>query len=128
MHSHTDCVIKTIKRDRLRLDVPSAPYAIWGFLTAAGIVLALTPLVVWLAPRIGGVDDKGRSFTPLEPHLTDADRAQARDPDPAAVLRLGPLKGLGLDRSAAFVESVGRCRAQIAEKGALATLAGLEAG
>jgi UDP-GlcNAc:undecaprenyl-phosphate GlcNAc-1-phosphate transferase len=32
--------------------------AIWGFLTAAGIVLALTPLVVWLAPRIGGVDDK----------------------------------------------------------------------
>ncbi|HWH54425.1 MAG TPA: MraY family glycosyltransferase [Gaiellaceae bacterium] len=32
--------------------------AIWGFLTAAGIVLALTPLVVLLAPRIGGVDDK----------------------------------------------------------------------
>src|SRR5262245_63802456 len=32
--------------------------AIWGFLTAAGIVLALTPAVVWLAPRIGGVDDK----------------------------------------------------------------------
>jgi UDP-GlcNAc:undecaprenyl-phosphate GlcNAc-1-phosphate transferase len=32
--------------------------AIWGFLTAAGIVLALTPVVVWLAPRIGGVDDK----------------------------------------------------------------------
>ena len=32
--------------------------AIWGFLTAAGIVLALTPLVVRLAPRIGGVDDK----------------------------------------------------------------------
>jgi UDP-GlcNAc:undecaprenyl-phosphate GlcNAc-1-phosphate transferase len=32
--------------------------AIWGFLTAAGIVLALTPLVARLAPRIGGVDDK----------------------------------------------------------------------
>src|SRR5262249_19316533 len=32
--------------------------AIWGFLAAAGIVLALTPLVVWLAPRIGGVDNK----------------------------------------------------------------------
>jgi UDP-GlcNAc:undecaprenyl-phosphate/decaprenyl-phosphate GlcNAc-1-phosphate transferase len=32
--------------------------AIWGFLSAAGIVLALTPLVMWLAPRIGGVDDK----------------------------------------------------------------------
>src|SRR5919109_257003 len=32
--------------------------AIWGFLTAAGIVLALTPLVARVAPRIGGVDDK----------------------------------------------------------------------
>jgi UDP-GlcNAc:undecaprenyl-phosphate GlcNAc-1-phosphate transferase len=32
--------------------------AIWGFLTAAGIVLALTPLVARLAPRIGGIDDK----------------------------------------------------------------------
>jgi UDP-GlcNAc:undecaprenyl-phosphate GlcNAc-1-phosphate transferase len=32
--------------------------AIWGFLTAGAIVLALTPLVAWLAPRIGGVDDK----------------------------------------------------------------------
>jgi UDP-GlcNAc:undecaprenyl-phosphate/decaprenyl-phosphate GlcNAc-1-phosphate transferase len=32
--------------------------AIWGFLAAGGIVLALTPAVVWLAPRIGGVDDK----------------------------------------------------------------------
>src|ERR671930_347236 len=32
--------------------------AIWGFLSAAGIVLALTPLVARVAPRIGGVDDK----------------------------------------------------------------------
>jgi UDP-GlcNAc:undecaprenyl-phosphate GlcNAc-1-phosphate transferase len=32
--------------------------AIWGFLVAGGLVLALTPAVVWLAPRIGGVDDK----------------------------------------------------------------------
>jgi UDP-GlcNAc:undecaprenyl-phosphate/decaprenyl-phosphate GlcNAc-1-phosphate transferase len=32
--------------------------AIWGFLCAAGIVLVLTPGVAWLAPRIGGVDDK----------------------------------------------------------------------
>jgi UDP-GlcNAc:undecaprenyl-phosphate GlcNAc-1-phosphate transferase len=32
--------------------------AIWGFLVAAAIVLALTPVVAWLAPRIGGVDDK----------------------------------------------------------------------
>jgi UDP-GlcNAc:undecaprenyl-phosphate GlcNAc-1-phosphate transferase len=32
--------------------------AIWGFLTAAALVLVLTPLVARLAPRIGGVDDK----------------------------------------------------------------------
>ena len=32
--------------------------AVWGFLSAAGIVLVLTPVVAWLAPRVGGVDDK----------------------------------------------------------------------
>ena len=32
--------------------------AVWGFVTAVGIVLLLTPLVARLAPRIGGVDDK----------------------------------------------------------------------
>jgi UDP-GlcNAc:undecaprenyl-phosphate GlcNAc-1-phosphate transferase len=32
--------------------------AMWGFLAAAAIVLVLTPVVAWLAPRIGGVDDK----------------------------------------------------------------------
>jgi UDP-GlcNAc:undecaprenyl-phosphate GlcNAc-1-phosphate transferase len=32
--------------------------ALWGFLTAAGIVLVLTPLVGRVAPTIGGVDDK----------------------------------------------------------------------
>ena len=32
--------------------------AIWGFLAAGAIVLVLTPAVAWLAPRIGGVDDK----------------------------------------------------------------------
>ena len=33
--------------------------ALWAFLLAAGIVLALTPLVVRGAPRIGGVDRGG---------------------------------------------------------------------
>jgi UDP-GlcNAc:undecaprenyl-phosphate/decaprenyl-phosphate GlcNAc-1-phosphate transferase len=33
--------------------------AMWGFLTAAGLVLLLTPLVARLAPIVGGVDDKG---------------------------------------------------------------------
>ena len=32
--------------------------AVWGFVTAVGIVLLLTPLVARLAPKIGGVDDK----------------------------------------------------------------------
>src|SRR3954468_20314540 len=32
--------------------------AMWGFLTAAGLVLLLTPLVARLAPLVGGVDDK----------------------------------------------------------------------
>src|SRR5438552_18311904 len=31
--------------------------AVWRFVSAAGIVLQLTPLVARLAPRIGGVDD-----------------------------------------------------------------------
>ena len=31
---------------------------VWGFVTAVGIVLLLTPLVARLAPWIGGVDDK----------------------------------------------------------------------
>src|SRR4051794_41319387 len=33
--------------------------AMWGFLTAAGLVLLLTPLVARLAPLVRGVDDKG---------------------------------------------------------------------
>ena len=55
--------------------------AIWGFLTAAGIVLALTPLVARVAPRIGGVDDKAdrpRVHGVREGHLsgyTNGDRA-----------------------------------------------------
>src|SRR2546429_3922495 len=32
--------------------------AVWGFVTAVGIVLLLTPSVARLAPRIGGGDDK----------------------------------------------------------------------
>jgi UDP-GlcNAc:undecaprenyl-phosphate GlcNAc-1-phosphate transferase len=31
----------------------------WGFVVAAAIALALTPVVAWLAPRIGGVDKGG---------------------------------------------------------------------
>ena len=31
----------------------------WGFVTAAAIVLVLTPITAWLAPKIGGVDTGG---------------------------------------------------------------------
>jgi UDP-GlcNAc:undecaprenyl-phosphate GlcNAc-1-phosphate transferase len=31
----------------------------WGFVTAAAIVLLLTPITAWLAPKIGGVDTGG---------------------------------------------------------------------
>jgi UDP-GlcNAc:undecaprenyl-phosphate/decaprenyl-phosphate GlcNAc-1-phosphate transferase len=37
---------------------------VWGFLSAAAIVLLLTPLTAWLAPRIGAVDDPGSSDRP----------------------------------------------------------------
>jgi UDP-GlcNAc:undecaprenyl-phosphate/decaprenyl-phosphate GlcNAc-1-phosphate transferase len=33
--------------------------AVWAFLCAVGIVLALTPLIARIAPRIGGVDEGG---------------------------------------------------------------------
>src|SRR3954464_15623358 len=31
----------------------------WGFVTAAAIVLVLTPITAWLAPKIGGIDRGG---------------------------------------------------------------------
>ena len=46
--------------------------AVWAFLSAAGIVLALAPLLVKLAPRIGGVDvggDRPRVHTRPVPRI-----------------------------------------------------------
>lgn len=37
---------------------------VWGFLSAAVIVLLLTPVVTWLAPRVGAVDDPAHSDRP----------------------------------------------------------------
>jgi UDP-GlcNAc:undecaprenyl-phosphate GlcNAc-1-phosphate transferase len=45
---------------------------IWGFVCAAAIVLVLTPLVGWLAPRIGGLDhggDRPRVHTRAVPRI-----------------------------------------------------------
>jgi UDP-GlcNAc:undecaprenyl-phosphate/decaprenyl-phosphate GlcNAc-1-phosphate transferase len=43
--------------------------AVWGFLTAAAIVLLLAPATAWLAPKIGAVDD---------PKHTDRPRVHSR--------------------------------------------------
>jgi mannitol-1-phosphate/altronate dehydrogenase len=71
---------------------------------------------------LGGTDDRGGRFTPVEPHLTEADHALAADPDPLAALGIGPLKALGLAGSGEFAASFARCRAAIAGHGALAAL------
>jgi UDP-GlcNAc:undecaprenyl-phosphate GlcNAc-1-phosphate transferase len=45
---------------------------LWGFVCAAAIVLVLTPLVGWLAPRIGGLDhgdDRPRIHTRAIPRI-----------------------------------------------------------
>lgn len=74
---------------------------------------------------LAGADDAGAGFAPQEPHLTEADRTLVRDPDPAAPLRISTLRPLGLDRSESFAGSFVRCRAMIAEKGALDAIAAL---
>ena len=57
-------------------------------------------------------DDRGAAFTPLEPHLTAADRALAADPDPAAVAAdRHASRAWGWSRRAAFAASFARYRA-----------------
>ena len=77
------------------------------------------------ARYLAGGNDAGERFAPQEPHLTEADLALARDPDPAAPLRISTLRPLGLDRSGSFVEAFTRCRAMLAERGALDALSAL---
>ncbi len=78
------------------------------------------------AHYLGGVDDRGVTFEPAEPHLSADDRALAADPDPKAALRLSTFKGLELEQSPVFVASFLRYRAMIAERGTHATLATIE--
>lgn len=82
------------------------------------LAFVLAAFVRYLAGR----DDQGAGFTPQEPHLSEADRALAADPDPAAALRISAFKGLGLEGDPAFTASFGRQRERIARDGALATL------
>ena len=62
---------------------------VWGFLLAAAIVLALTPLAIRVAPRIGALDletDRPRVHNAADPaHRRAGDRR--RDPDPGCDLR-----------------------------------------
>src|SRR5919197_2559279 len=44
--------------DSLRSLVEDGSVA-WGFIVAAAIVLLLTPVTAWLAPKIGGIDRGG---------------------------------------------------------------------
>lgn len=96
-------------------------------LAGGGDTRRLAFLFAAFGQYLTGRDDRGQGFAPLEPHLTDADRALALEPDPAAVLRIANFKGLGLDGVEAFEESVRRYRDRIAAHGAVATLAAMQA-
>lgn len=74
---------------------------------------------------LGGVDDNGKSFQPFEPNLDPVDKALALDADPYAGLRMSILHGFGITKDGPFAETFVRLRAEIAEKGVLATLAGV---
>ena len=74
---------------------------------------------------LGGVDDKGQRYQPIEPKLEEADRALVSDPDPVAPLRISTLRFLALDSNPAFVQSFVDYRKAIAAKGILPALADL---
>ena len=71
----------------------------WGFLSAAAIVLALTPLAIRLAPLVGAVDEAAR--------LLDADGAMVYllDPD-TEVLRFAFDAGIRSAQSRALVRRI----------------------
>jgi mannitol-1-phosphate/altronate dehydrogenase len=79
-------------------------------------------LLAAFARYLGGRDDRGAAFGPIEPHLAPADRALAADADPAAVLRIANFQGLGVQGAPGFVATFARYRALLAERGALAAL------
>ncbi len=58
----------------------------------------------------------------VEPNVTEADHALARDPDLRKGLGLGAFKGWGVAENEAFASDYARLRASIQQKGAGATL------
>lgn len=79
-------------------------------------------LLATFARYLAGIDDKGNSFEPKEPHLTKDDRALVTDPDPTAPLRISTLRGLGLEHSQAFVKIFVDYRKMIERIGTLKAL------
>lgn len=71
---------------------------------------------------LGGRDDLGRAFSPIEPHLARDDLALARDAEPRAALRMSMLAGFGIAEHGAFADCFVAMRAALARKGAMAVL------
>ena len=74
------------------------------------------------AEYIRGVDDTGERFPHDEPHLTEADRRLAADPDPKAALGMSMWAGWDLASFGAFADDFARFRRGIRDKGTAATL------
>lgn len=71
---------------------------------------------------LGGCDDNGRHFSPIEPHLAAEDLALARDADPRAALRMTMLTGFGISEHGEFADTFLALRAAMERRGTLAVL------
>ena len=75
------------------------------------------------AEYIPGRDDKGQTYPLDEPHLSDADKLLAADPDLKAALDMSMFAGWNLAANAAFAEDFAKARAGMRTDGVAATLA-----
>ncbi|WP_414653797.1 mannitol dehydrogenase family protein [Geminicoccus sp.] len=82
----------------------------------------LAVMLAGFARYLGGIDDRGQRFDPIEPNLGPSDRALALDPDPTAPLRISTLLPLKLEQHPGFVASFVGYRRMIDERGLLATI------
>jgi mannitol 2-dehydrogenase len=71
---------------------------------------------------LGGRDDKGKTFTVHEPHISKAEWDIIRSGDPLGVLKGSPFSTLDLEHQPRFVEAFLDFRSSLAEKGCSATL------
>ena len=77
------------------------------------------------AEYIPGRDDKGDTYPLDEPHLSEADKLLAADPDLKAALDMSMFAGWELASYGAFAEDFARCRESIRRLGTAATLRAL---